>query len=278
MATRRETVKYIAAALAGLYDAREAEAIARMVVCERLGVDFTRLVVDYDAECAVAGLDATVAELQSGRPVQYVLGRTQFCGLDFAVCEGVLIPRPETEEMVLRAAAAIPAGSRILDVGTGSGAIAVSLARLVEGARVTAVDISPQALAVAAGNARRNGVEVNFIECDALAGLCGTGRFDAIISNPPYVPQSDRSSMHTNVRDYEPAAALFVPDDDPLLFYRSIAADALEMLNGGGMLWFEIYEKFGPQICRMLREMGFAEVEIVADANMKPRMVCSRKR
>lgn len=277
MSTRRETVRLIASAIAPLYDPCEAESIARMVVMDALGIDFTHLVADYDAECAIGSLDAMIADLRRGRPVQYVLGHAEFCGFDFAVREGVLIPRPETAELVERIAAATPAGARILDIGTGSGAIAVSLARMVPRSSVAAVDISEAALAVARSNAERNGASVDFRRADALGDLRWLGEFDAIVSNPPYVPQSDRAAMHVNVRDYEPAEALFVEDGDPLAFYRSIARNARGMLREGGVLWFEIYEKYGGEVCRMLDETGFRDTGMATDAAMKPRMVWCRK-
>ena len=277
MASRRDTVRRIAGAIGALYDAREAESIARMVVMERLGVDFTRLVADYDAECEIAGLDDLIADLQRGRPVQYVLGHTEFCGADLAVREGVLIPRPETAELVERIAGETDRGARILDIGTGSGAIAVALARMVPDAHVEAVDISDDALAVARENARDNGVAVAFHKADALGDLRALGQFDAIVSNPPYVPRSDRAAMCINVREYEPEEALFVEDDDPLVFYRSIAKNAADMLVQGGRLWFEIYEKYGDEICRMLAGLGFRDIGQAVDANYKPRMVWCRK-
>ncbi len=277
MSTRRETVRRIASAIEPLYDSREAESIARMVVMDTLGIDFSRLVSDYDAPCVIDALDDMIADLRRGRPVQYVLGHAVFCGFDFAVREGVLVPRPETEELVERMASETPAGVRILDVGTGSGAIAVSLARMIPGSSVVAVDISEVALAVARGNAVRNGADVDFRIADALGDLRGLGSFDAIVSNPPYVPRSDRATMHTNVRDYEPERALFVDDDDPLIFYRSIARNAREMLREGGRLWFEIYEKYGGEVCRMLGEAGFRDTGIASDAAMKPRMVWCRR-
>lgn len=277
MPTRRETVRRIASAIAPLYDPREAESIARMVVMDALGVDFTHLIADYDASCAIGGLDTMIADLRRGRPVQYVLGHAEFCGFDFAVREGVLIPRPETAELVGRIAAETAAGARILDVGTGSGAIAVSLARMIPEASVMAIDISEEALAIARVNAERNGAKAEFRQADALGDLRGLGMFDAIVSNPPYVPFGDRESMHTNVRDYEPSGALFVDDGDPLVFYRSIARNASAMLREGGRLWFEIYEKYGGEVCRMLDGMGFRDTGIATDAAMKPRMVWCRK-
>lgn len=277
MVSRRDTVRRIAGAIASLYDSREAESIARMVVMDALGVDFTHLVADYDVECEIDDLERIVADLQRGRPVQYFLGHAEFCGFDFAVREGVLIPRPETAELVERIVAETAAGVQILDIGTGSGAIAVALARMIPQAKVTAIDISDDALVIARENAQRNGADVIFRKADALGDLRSFGRFDAIVSNPPYVPQSDRASMQTNVLDYEPESALFVDDDNPLVFYRSIAENAVDMLTEGGQLWFEIYEKYGDGICRMLAEYGFRDIRQATDANDKPRMVWCRK-
>ena len=277
MASRRDTIRMIASAIASLYDRHEAESIARMVVMERLGVDFTSLVADYDADCEIADLNDIIADLKRGRPVQYVLGHTEFCGLDLAVRDGVLIPRPETAELVERVIGETGIGVRILDIGTGSGAIAVALARMVSDAQVVAVDISDDALVVARENARRNGVTVAFHKADALGDLRALGQFDAIVSNPPYVPRSDCEAMCINVRDYEPDRALFVDDDNPLVFYRSIAANAVDMLVPGGRLWFEIYEKYGDEVCRMLAEYGFCDIGQATDANDKPRMVWCRK-
>ena len=166
---------------------------------------------------------------------------------------------------------------RILDIGTGSGAIAISLARLIEGAEVVAVDISKEALAIARRNAERLGTKVEFVEADALGDLSHLGEFDIIVSNPPYIPQSDIADMRKNVVEFEPHIALFVPDDDILRFYRATAENALKMLREEGAMWFEIYEKAGEQMCEMLREMEFSRNEVIADANLKPRMVWSRR-
>ena len=161
---------------------------------------------------------------------------------------------------------------------SGSGCIAVSLARLIPDARVTAVDLSPQALAVARRNAVRLGAEVRFVQADALAGLheLPDAAFDLIVSNPPYVPQSDRAAMHPNVRDHEPGLALFVPDDDAIRFYRAIARAGRQMLTPGGRLWFEIYERAAAEIVRMLGAEGYTDTEVREDLFGKPRMVCTR--
>ena len=168
-------------------------------------------------------------------------------------------------------------GARILDIGTGSGAIAISLAKMIGGAKVVAVDISPEALAIAKRNAERLGAEVEFVEADALGDLNHLGKFDIIVSNPPYIPQSDIADMRKNVVDFEPHTALFVPDNDILLFYRATAENAQRMLNEGGSIWFEIYEMAGNEVCEMLCENGFTRNELIADANLKPRMVWSRR-
>ena len=275
--TIRQTIHTIRDAVTSLYGEREAETIARMVVCDRLNYNFSQLVAHYDDECEVAELESVIAELKRGRPVQYVLGKAEFCDFVFEVAEGVLIPRPETEELVYRIAETAKRGARILDIGTGSGAIAISLAKLVKEATVVAIDISCEALKIAAHNAELLGAKVEFVEADALGDLSHLGEFDIIVSNPPYIPQSDIVDMRKNVVDFEPHTALFVPDDDILRFYVATADNAQKMLSEGGSLWFEIYEKAGEQMCSMLREKGFSQTELIEDANLKPRMVWSRR-
>ncbi|MBQ5647968.1 MAG: peptide chain release factor N(5)-glutamine methyltransferase [Alistipes sp.] len=275
--TLRLIIHTIRDAVESLYGIREAESIARMVVSEKLNYNLSQLVLHYDDECEISNLDTIVEELRSGRPVQYVLGKAEFCEEEFEVAEGVLIPRPETEELVYRIAEMAKRGAKILDIGTGSGAIAISLAKMVKEAKVTAVDISKEALTIAARNAERLGVKVEFVEANALGDLSHLGEFDIIVSNPPYIPQSDIMDMRKNVVDFEPHVALFVPDDDILRFYRATADNAQKMLSDSGSLWFEIYEKAGEEICTMLCEKGFAQNELIEDANLKPRMVWSRR-
>ncbi len=273
----RHIIRTIREAITPIYGENEAESIARMVVCNKLKYNLSQLVAHYDEECEIANLEVIVEELRRGRPVQYVLGRAEFCELEFEVAEGVLIPRPETEELVYRIAETAPRGARILDVGTGSGAIAITLAKLVKESEVVAIDISREALTIAERNAKRLGVKVDFIEADALGDLSALGEFDIIVSNPPYIPQSDIVDMRKNVVNYEPHTALFVPDNDILRFYRATAENAQKMLCQGGSLWFEIYERAGEEICSMLREKGFTQTELFEDANAKPRMVWSRR-
>ena len=275
--TLRQTIHIVRDAVVSLYGEREAEMIGRMVVCDKLSYNLSQLVAHYDEECEVADLERIIEELRSGRPVQYVLGRVEFCDFVFEVAEGVLIPRPETEEMVYRIAETAKRGVRILDIGTGSGAIAISLAKLVKEAKVVAIDISQEALAIAKKNAETLGAEVEFVEADALGDLSRLGEFDIIVSNPPYIPQSDIVDMRKNVVDFEPHTALFVPDNDILKFYVATTDNAQKMLCEDGSLWFEIYEKAGEELCEMLRAKGFAQSELIEDSNLKPRMIWSRR-
>ena len=275
--TIRQTIQTIEEALSPLYDSREATAIAREVVCRVCGYTFSQLVINYDSECIIENLQTIIDQLAASRPVQYVTGIAEFCDIEFKVCEGVLIPRPETAELVAQIVADTHPGAKILDVGTGSGAIAVALAKSIEGAKVTAVDISDVALEIAAENGVRNGVNIAFYKADALGDMSSLGEFDIIVSNPPYIPQSDIVRMERNVVDYEPHTALFVADDDALCFYRSIAQNGVKMLRKGGALYFEIYEQFGEQIRQMLEQMGYNDIVVAKDIFGKERMVWSRR-
>lgn len=277
-ATRRELLDRLASRLKGLYDAREARSIALRAVSELSGIPEPALLADPGAPLAFERFDQIADQLAAGRPVQYVVGHTEFYGHRFTVREGVLIPRPETEELVHWVARDERAARNLVDVGTGSGCIAASLALALPEARVSAADISPAALDIAAENCRTLGARVDLRRADALHDLTDVfpGPFDAIVSNPPYVPQGDRASMHVNVREYEPREALFVPDDDPLRFYRAIARAGRRMLRPGGRLYFEIYEHAADAMRRMLGEEGYTGTEVRNDIQEKPRMVCSR--
>ena len=277
-ATRGEILGRLTALLTGLYGDREARSIALVAVSELSGIPESALLTDPGAPLVLERFGQIAAQLAAGRPVQYVVGHTEFCGRRFAVREGVLIPRPETEELTAWIVRDEQAARTLLDVGTGSGCIAASLALALPKARVSAADISAAALEVAAENCRTLGARVDLRRADALhdLGEVFPGPFDVIVSNPPYVPQGDRASMHVNVREYEPGQALFVPDDDPLCFYRAIARAGRRMLRPAGRLYFEIYEHAADAMRRMLGEEGYADTEVREDLNGKPRMTCSR--
>ena len=278
MPTRRETIRRIAEALRSLYPEREALQIARILVAERSGLTPTELLVNPEENVRIEGLEELIAALAAGRPLQYVLGYTEFCGLRIGVREGVLIPRPETEELVGRIVRQAPPSPTVLDIGTGSGCIAIALDRLIAGAEVHAVDLSERALAIARENAAALGSYVRFFRADALGDLHeAAGRqYDIIVSNPPYVPAGDRTAMRRNVTGYEPAEALFVPDDDPLRFYRAIARSARRLLRPGGSLWLEIDERQAEARRRLLASEAYEAIEIYLDMNDKPRMAWCR--
>ena len=255
--------------LAPLYGEGEAKAIARMVYASRYGLTLADLLMGRDSEVPHEELQQMLQRLEQGEPVQYVLGEELFCGRRFKVTPDVLIPRPETQELcqwIVEEAthhAPLPA-HRLLDIGTGSGCIAVTLALELPQAHVTAWDISDRALAVARENAQRLGATVTFQQVDALHPF-NPLTFSLIVSNPPYICEQEKAHMAPNVLDHEPSLALFVPDDDPLLFYRSIARYAREALVPGGQLYFEINPLYRDELTAMLRDMGYTHIETRAD-------------
>lgn len=268
MTSRREFFDRATGLLTPRYGEREAQSIVRLVMESLCGVTRTALALDPAAGMETLRVEEAIAEIAAGRPVQYVLGEAWFCGRRFDVTGDTLIPRGETEELVAWIVRdhGGRSGLRILDIGTGSGAIAVSLALGLPAARVTACDISPGALAVASRNARSHGAQVDFIHSDILNGW-SAGGFDLIVSNPPYIPRSECTEMAAHVTGHEPAGALFVPDDDPLLFYRAIVR------GGRGTFYFEIHDRFARQMEEMLTAEGCTEIEIREDIHGKPRMV-----
>lgn len=281
-ATRSEITAFIAEAVRGLYPEREARRIALTAAAALSGESEAKFLADPNQKVNIDGVERCAAQLAAGCPVQYVTGRTEFCDMTFHVDGSVLIPRPETEELVLWAeqCAADYRNPRILDVCTGSGCIAIVLAAHLPQAEVTALDISHAALETARRNASMNGVRIRFIEDDALNGMPSLAgeTFDIIVSNPPYIPHSEIESMHVNVTRYEPHEALFVDDADPLVFYRAIARAARTMLSEDGSLLFEVHEAWAERTAEMLRGEGFGQTEVRIDMFGKPRMTCSRRR
>lgn len=281
--TIRELRDALKAAVSHRYDEREAHQIALLTAAHLLGMgtQTALLVADPHREVTIEEdhLHRTLEELSAGIPMQYVLGQTDFYGRQFGVDKRVLIPRPETEELVEWICRAEPSAKRILDIGTGSGCIAISLALELPASRVWALDISPEALEVARENDCRLGAGVSFVEADALGPMEGLfeEKFDVVVSNPPYVPASDLETMDANVRDHEPHLALFVPDDDLLRFYRAIARQSQHLLTQEGRLYFEIYHTTADAMHHMLTEEGYCDIEIRRDLSDKPRMVCCKK-
>lgn len=260
------------------YPEVEARQIAEMIILERGGITRNDLIIEPNAPLDIPNIDTICSELRSWRPVQYIVGSAYFAEMEIEVHEGVLIPRPETEELVEWIAKDMPHAKRILDVCTGSGCIALALARRIAGSHVCGIDISTEALAIAQRNGERHAPSVEFLRADAHADFSAVvGReYDVIASNPPYIPEADRATMRPNVTLYEPDMALFVPDSDPLLFYRAIARTARAMLAEGGRLYFEIYESLATDMVAMLRAEGYDTI-LRDDFRGKPRMICATR-
>jgi len=214
-------------------------------------------------------------QLAEEYPIQYIIGETEFMGLPFEVNEQVLIPRPETEELIrwiLNNENKAQTKS-ILDIGTGSGCIPIILANYFPNTKVSSIDISEKAIQVAKRNAIKNNVEINFLQYDILQIEVLEDIYDIIVSNPPYVRESEKSSMHNNVLKYEPEMALFVSDEDPLIFYRHIASLALNSLRIDGVLYFEINQYLGSVLCKLLEDIGFKNIELRKDMYGADRMI-----
>lgn len=267
--------------MAHLYDAREIDSIYTMALTKVAGTTHARIKAFPDLELSweqIESLRKILDQLATGEPIQYILGHTEFYGLTFKVDPSVLIPRPETEELVYWIISSIketkPAGGGILDIGTGSGCIAISLKKNLPDMLVSAIDISNEALKTAKENAQLNDVQVDFIQDDILTRHSPlTAHYSLIVSNPPYVTLDDKKRMHRNVTDFEPHTALFVPENDPLLFYKAIAEFAAENLKPGGLLFFEINESYGKQIVELLKDKQFKNIELRKDMSNRDRMI-----
>ena len=279
-----ELIHTIRQTLQPLYDEREAAAVAYVYVCAKLGMERYEIALrgnEFVDDSLMADIQRDVERMTEGCPVQYVLGETEFYGLPFEVSPAVLIPRQETEELVQMVVEQCKGrGVSIWDVGTGSGCIAISLAKMLPDAQVFATDISEEALAVASRNAHRNGVEVTFARHDMRDTEhlpFGDRRFDIIVSNPPYIPASDRNSMHRNVTDYEPSLALFVPDNDTLWCYEAVARLGRQTLNPGGRIYVETYHDFHEELIALFQQSGFTNVQSIRDLNGRLRFVSTSK-
>ncbi|MDX9750751.1 MAG: peptide chain release factor N(5)-glutamine methyltransferase [Flavobacteriales bacterium] len=263
--------------LAPFYSDAEARAIARAVFHARMGLDAAALELRREqalSESELLRVYDPIKRLAAGEPLQYVLGTVHFHGMELEVAPGVLIPRPETEELVDRIVRSPFRPSRIVDIGTGSGCIALALKRAFPPAQVTGIDVSEEALAIARRNGMRNGLEVEWSRADVLdpAFILPVGT-DLVVSNPPYVPRSEENGLADQVRRHEPHLALFVDDADPLLFHRRIAASALAALPTGGQLWCEGHYIHAPAVGTLLEGMGFTTVDVIADLSGHPRFI-----
>ncbi|MEG0949161.1 MAG: peptide chain release factor N(5)-glutamine methyltransferase [Bacteroidales bacterium] len=275
----KQTLEHIRSELRDLYPPEEVEqfiAILFRQVCHYSRADIIIHKNSKLSESLALEIRRFTQRLKAYEPIQYVLGSAPFLDYEFHVRPGVLIPRPETEELIELIGRENPkAGLQVLDIGTGSGCIAVSLALRLPEAKVTAFDISDDALAIARENATLNNAQVNFRQTDILNydPTPEKALFDIIVSNPPYVCESEKEEMTDNVLKYEPHLALFVPDTDPLLFYRQIARHALTLLRPEGKLYYEINARFGRETKEMLEQLGYRDVVIIQDIHQKERMI-----
>lgn len=263
--------------LSQCYSTDEIAALTRIIATELLGVSQMAFYLKDDIPLTAEQetlLQNTIERLKKHEPIQYIQGYSDFCGLRFKVTPATLIPRPETSELVEWIAADHSGkAASILDIGTGSGCIAISLAHKLPESKVTAWDISNDALAVATENSKANGCTVLFEQVDILSYEPKSAQFDIIVSNPPYIKENEKSAMHNNVLDWEPHTALFVPDNDPLLFYRTIAKKGLTLLKPGGTLYFEINRAHGAETMKMLADYGYTNIELRKDFADNDRMI-----
>ena len=277
----RDIRKYYCEQLCSVYDNDEATAMILILLEHYFKITRVKMALEPDmrlSESEMLTFHFAVKDLLKNKPIQYLIGETEFCDLKFKVNENVLIPRPETSELVMNIVNRQKTKDKrqlsILDIGTGSGCIAISLAKNIPDSKVYALDISEKALDVAKENAFNNNVDVTFINDDILSlkNKIET-KFDIIVSNPPYVRELEKADMRDNVLNWEPHNALFVSDNDPLIFYRNILEFAKTNLNQDGEIWFEINEYLGKEMTDLCKEYGFSDVEIFKDFRGKERIV-----
>lgn len=270
-------IQYATEELKDTYEPRETRSICQIIftdVFHYTNIDIHLKKSEHLDETFIKKFSEIIRRLRTGEPIQYIVGTTEFCGFRFGVTPATLIPRPETAELVYWIKENIRPGSSILDIGTGSGCIAVSLALLVPGARVDAADISGEALRQARINARNNRTDIRFYRRDILHhARYDWQTYDTIVSNPPYVRLCEKASMQPRVVDHEPHAALFVPDGQPLLFYKQIAAFGQTHLNPGGTLYFEINEAFGDEMVQLMEDFRYRNIRLKKDFYGKNRFI-----
>lgn len=270
-------MKHIKNTLSGIYPENETDAIALRILRSVFQIDRVQLILNKDrifSDVEREALERIIIRLKNNEPIQYILGEEEFFGRTFKVAPGVLIPRAETEELVELIITENQKNVDILDIGTGSGCIAISLQLDLPGSKVTAWDISEAAIKIATSNNESLGANVTFVLQDVLAPDNNPSeKFDIIVSNPPYVMDSEKSAMHCNVLNYEPHTALFVSDEDPLLFYRKIAALGVDKLKNNGKLYFEINSLLGKETAQLLTDLGYSNVRLIKDLYGRDRIV-----
>lgn len=270
---------YIRQSLQDLYPPQEVKSLTMMICCDVLGYDAVDIYLGKDinlSESKQQELENILARMRKNEPIQYIRGVADFYGMPFCVAPGVLIPRPETAELVELIIEENKDATTLLDIGTGSGCIAIALSRHLPKARVTAWDVSDDALAIARHNNELLGTSVIFERRDVLT-YEGERVFDVIVSNPPYVTEAEKLDMDANVLDWEPELALFVPDDDPLRFYRRIALLGKTLLTPDGKIYFEINRAYGGATVRMLEEMAYRHVRVLKDLFGNDRIVTANR-
>lgn len=276
-----QAIERIRERLAPVYPKREIEGFIRIIFWNLMNYETIDILLHKDTalpDFVVEKIDKVVDELLAHCPIQYVFGNTYFHGHRFIVDSSTLIPRPETEELVdMVADENTDSDLAVLDAGTGCGCIAISLALALRFPKVTGIDVSEKALAVARRNAEELHARVDFLRRDILTLSGDEDAYDIIVSNPPYIADSERASMDSNVTDYEPATALFVPDSDPLRFYRALAHYGKTALRQGGKLYFEINSRFPKEMEQLLAGMGYVDVEIRDDMQRLPRFAVAKK-
>ncbi len=281
-ATLSDIRKYLQKELAMIYTEVEVRAMVNIIM-EHLGHPSPQAFLNPQHQpgvASVAQINEIVSDIHTKRPIQYILGKTSFLDLSIRINEDALIPRPETEEMVHRiiSGTKTPPG-RILDLCTGSGCIALALKNAFPNAHVTGLDNSAKALKLARSNGEENQLEVDWVHGDLLSAesMPIAGEYDLVVSNPPYVRMSEMALMEENVLDFEPHSALFVADEDPLVFYKAIARLTPEILPAGSTVWLEINEIFGAEVADLFENSGFKQTTIYKDIHEKERFIQARK-
>lgn len=281
METIQSLKQYAIKKLKDSYDQREIESICKIIYTDLFGFSVTDLILNRNQSLSdeqITQFRNIVSQLELNIPIQYIIGWSEFAGLKFRLNRDTLIPRPETEELVMLVSNYVTPGLRILDIGTGSGCIAVTLAHLNPNSIVEAVDISAHALEQAAQNAETNQTQVRFQQTDILEfENYSWSQYDIIVSNPPYIRMSEKSAMEDRVLKYEPHRALFVSEQDPLIFYRRIAELGLQYLTPKGYLFFEINEALGEEMIKLLTSLGYCHLSIHQDIHGRDRIIQAQK-